>query len=142
MRTNYTVTVDDVINELGVKHSKAYSILKQLNEELVKEGYVAVRGKIPHPYWETRHNRLVCMLGNDMIERLVQEDIRTQAEFEEKRRREQMPDRISDRIQWAKERSKERNEQSKIKQSTEEWSCKYILGSAMQSSDLQGSFFY
>ena len=46
MRTNYMMTVDDVMNELGVKRSKAYSILKQLNDELAKEGYVAVRGKI------------------------------------------------------------------------------------------------
>ena len=53
MRTNYMMTVDDVMEELGVKRSKAYSILKQLNDELAKEGYVAVRGKIPRPYWET-----------------------------------------------------------------------------------------
>ena len=45
MRTNYMMTVDDVMEELGVKRSKAYSILKQLNDELAKEGYVAVRGK-------------------------------------------------------------------------------------------------
>ena len=41
------MTVDDVMEELGVKRSKAYSILKQLNDELAKEGYVAVRGKVP-----------------------------------------------------------------------------------------------
>ncbi len=46
------MTVDDVMEELGVKRSKAYSILKQLNDELAKEGYVAVRGKIPRPYWK------------------------------------------------------------------------------------------
>ena len=38
MRTNYMMTVDDVMEELGVKRSKAYSILKQLNDELAKEG--------------------------------------------------------------------------------------------------------
>ena len=54
MRTNYMMTVEDVMNELGVKRSKAYSILKQLNNELEAEGYVAVRGKIPCPYWETK----------------------------------------------------------------------------------------
>ena len=48
MRTNYMMTVDDVMEELGVKRSKAYSILKQLNDELAKEGYVAVRGKVLH----------------------------------------------------------------------------------------------
>ena len=54
MKTNYMMTVDDVMEELGVKRSKVYSILKQLNDELAKEGYVAVRGKIPRPYWETK----------------------------------------------------------------------------------------
>lgn len=54
MRTNYMMTVEDVMNELGVKRSKAYFILKQLNNELEAEGYVAVRGKIPRPYWETK----------------------------------------------------------------------------------------
>ena len=34
MRTNYMMNVDDVMEELGVKRSKAYSILKQLNDEL------------------------------------------------------------------------------------------------------------
>ena len=84
MRTNYMMTVDDVMEELGVKRSKAYSILKQLNDELAKEGYVAVRGKIPRPYlgkqnlWmlsessmkedlrcqliKTKHRDLVCEL--------------------------------------------------------------------------------
>ena len=53
MKTNYMMTVDDVMEELGVKRSKAYSILKQLNAELAKEGYVAVRGKIPRPYYSS-----------------------------------------------------------------------------------------
>ena len=35
MRTNYMMTVDDVMEELGVKRSKAYSILKQLNDCLL-----------------------------------------------------------------------------------------------------------
>ena len=65
MRTNYMMTVDDVMEELGVKRSKAYSILKQLNDELAKEGYVAVRGKIPRPYWETKFygcSQRACLL--------------------------------------------------------------------------------
>lgn len=54
MRTYYMMTVDDVMEELGVKCGKAYSILKQLNDELAKEGYVAVCGKILRPYWKTK----------------------------------------------------------------------------------------
>ncbi len=40
-----------------------------------------------------------------MVERLVQDDIWVQAEFEAKRRKEQMPTKMSDHIQWARERS-------------------------------------
>ena len=38
------------------------------------------------------------MLGKDMVERLVQDDIRIQAELEAKKQKEQMPKKISDRI--------------------------------------------
>ena len=40
MRTNYMMTVDDVMEELGVKRSKAYSILKQLNDEGISIWYL------------------------------------------------------------------------------------------------------
>ncbi len=54
MRTNYMMTVDDVMEELGVKRSKAYSILKQLIAEIAKDGYEAGRAKIPRRYCETK----------------------------------------------------------------------------------------
>ena len=60
-----------------------------------------------------RYNRLLRMLGKDMIERLVQDDIRMQAELEAKKQKEQMPKKISDRIPWAKEQSEEYNAQIK-----------------------------
>ena len=53
------------------------------------------------------------MLGKDMVERLVRDDIRMQTELEVKKQKEQMPKKISDRIQWAKERSEEYNAQIK-----------------------------
>ena len=52
MRTNYMMTVDDVMEELGVKRSTADSILKRLNEESEKEECLVVRPMIPRPYWE------------------------------------------------------------------------------------------
>ena len=60
-----------------------------------------------------RYNRLLRMLGKDMVERLVQDDIQMQTEHEAKKQKEQMPKKIGDRIQWARERSEERN--AKIK---------------------------
>ena len=38
-----------------------------------------------------RYNRLLRMLGKDMVERLVQDDIRMQTELEAKKQKEQMP---------------------------------------------------
>ena len=43
MRNNYMMTVDDVMEELGVKRSKAYSILKQLNDELEFRRYSQIQ---------------------------------------------------------------------------------------------------
>ena len=60
-----------------------------------------------------RYNRLLRMLGKDMVERLVQDDIRMQAELEAKKQQAQMPKKISDRIPWAKEQSEEYNAQIK-----------------------------
>ena len=60
-----------------------------------------------------RYNRLLHMLGKDMVERLVQDDIRMQAELEVKKQKEQMPKKIGDRIQWARERNEEHNAQIK-----------------------------
>ena len=60
-----------------------------------------------------RYNRLLRMLGKDMVERLVQDGIRIQEELESKKRKEQMPKKIGDRIQWARERSEEHNAQIK-----------------------------
>ena len=47
------------------------------------------------------------------IEKAVQDDIRMQAELEAKKQKEQMPKKIGDRIQWARERSEEHNAQIK-----------------------------
>ncbi len=69
------------------------------------------------PYFGTRKMNEITpaeiMLGKDMVERLVQDDIRMQAELEAKKQKEQMPKKIGDRIQWAKERSEEHNAQIK-----------------------------
>ena len=45
-----------------------------------------------------RYNRLLRMLGKDMVERLVQDDIRTQGELEAKKQKEQMSKKIGGRI--------------------------------------------
>ena len=60
-----------------------------------------------------RYSRLLRILGKGMVERLVQDDIQIQEEIEAKKQKEQMPKKIGDRIQWARERSEAHNEQIK-----------------------------
>ena len=60
-----------------------------------------------------------------MVDRLVQDDIRMRTELEAEERKEQMPKKIGDRIQWARERSEEYN--AKIKQTSMIKSCFQIV---------------
>ena len=60
-----------------------------------------------------RYDQVVRVLGITTVDAAVQKDIQIQQELEEKRRKEQMPRKMSDRLQWARERSQERNTQSR-----------------------------
>ena len=61
----------------------------------------------------TRYHRVVRVLGITTVDAAVQKDIQIQQELEEKHRKEQMPRKMSDRLQWARERSQEHNTQSR-----------------------------
>lgn len=43
-------TAKEVMELLGVSRAKAYKIVKELNEELAKQGYIVTAGKIPKKY--------------------------------------------------------------------------------------------
>lgn len=60
-----------------------------------------------------RYDRVVRVLGITTVDAAVQKDIQIQQEIEEKRQKEQMPRKMSDRLQWARERSQEHNTQSR-----------------------------
>lgn len=45
---------NDVCEILSVADSKAYKIIKQLNDELASNGYITVRGRVPAEYFEKR----------------------------------------------------------------------------------------
>lgn len=53
-KTNYMMTVDDVMEELDISKPAAYRIIRQLNLELQTAGYMTVRAKIPRTYWNER----------------------------------------------------------------------------------------
>lgn len=54
MKNNYMMYVDDVCDELGVSKTFAYKIIKELNAELAKEGFITIAGRIPRAFWETK----------------------------------------------------------------------------------------
>lgn len=54
MKTNYLMSAEDVANELGVSKGHAYKVIRQLNEELEKSGFIVVTGKTPRAFWEKK----------------------------------------------------------------------------------------
>lgn len=49
--------VEDVMAMLGLSRSKCYKLIQQLNNELEKQGYITVSGRVPKRYY---HKRLCC----------------------------------------------------------------------------------
>lgn len=47
-------TVDDIVNILNVSKSTAYREIKKLNEELKKQGYITICGKVPIKFFRER----------------------------------------------------------------------------------------
>lgn len=60
---NYMMTVTEVAEEIGVSKGHAYKLLRELNEELKKAGYVTVAGKIPRAFWEKKFYGYTQMRG-------------------------------------------------------------------------------
>lgn len=54
MKSNYMMSDDDIAEELGVSKGKAYKLIRDLNQELVKNGFVVISGKLPRAYWEKK----------------------------------------------------------------------------------------
>lgn len=52
--TKQIVTAKDVMEALEVSESKAYSIIKQLNQELAAKGYITIPGKVSRAYFEEK----------------------------------------------------------------------------------------
>lgn len=50
----YMMSVEDVCEMLGISKATAYKMIRVLNEELKKAGYLVISGKIPRKYFETK----------------------------------------------------------------------------------------
>ena len=51
---NRLIHASEVAEELGVSVTYAYKIVRQLNEELQKKGYLTVSGKVSRKYFHER----------------------------------------------------------------------------------------
>ena len=54
IRNETMVYVTEIAEALGIAKETAYKIIKELNEELSKQGYVTVAGRLPRKFWEDR----------------------------------------------------------------------------------------
>lgn len=45
---------EDLANELGISKGHAYKVIRRLNEELEKSGFIIVAGKVPRAFWEKK----------------------------------------------------------------------------------------
>lgn len=48
------INVRDVMEVLEVSESKAYGILRQMNDELKAEGFITISGKVPKAFFEEK----------------------------------------------------------------------------------------
>ncbi len=58
----YFMNAKDVSQELQISRSSAYKVIRQLNDELQKKGYLIVNGKIPKNYFVSRY----CLTLNNL----------------------------------------------------------------------------
>ena len=48
-------TASDVGEILGISRSRAYKIVRELNEELKTKGYITIAGKVPKKYFAQKY---------------------------------------------------------------------------------------
>ena len=60
-----------------------------------------------------KYKRALWIFGSDTIESAIWRDIQKEKALEEQKRKEQMPRKLSDRLQWGREKSQEYNMQQK-----------------------------
>jgi hypothetical protein len=48
------ITASELAEMLGVSVGHSYKIIRRLNQELLKDGYLVIAGKVPRRYFEKR----------------------------------------------------------------------------------------
>ncbi len=53
-KNKYMVSAEEIAEKLCISKAHAYKLVRQMNKELLQNGYVIVAGKVPRPYWEEK----------------------------------------------------------------------------------------
>ena len=61
MENQSFMRVEEVAQELGISKSYAYKIVRRLNEELKKKGYLTISGRVNREYFKEK----VCYDGKE-----------------------------------------------------------------------------
>lgn len=48
-------TAQEVAVMLGISRGQAYKLVKAMNEELAKQGYIVIAGRVPRKYFSERY---------------------------------------------------------------------------------------
>ena len=54
MQQSIFISVQEVADMLGISKSKAYRIVRELNEELEAKGFITVAGKVSRKFFEEK----------------------------------------------------------------------------------------
>ncbi|AQW84273.1 transcriptional regulator [Campylobacter pinnipediorum] len=48
------IRVDTIVKDLQISKPLAYKLMKEMNDELKKEGYLTIAGRVPRTYYHKR----------------------------------------------------------------------------------------
>lgn len=51
-KQNIFITASELAEVMGVSNGHAYKLIREMNAELKKEGYITIAGKLPRAYLE------------------------------------------------------------------------------------------
>ena len=54
MNKNLFIKVDEMINELQVSKPYAYKLMREMNDELKKKGFMTISGRVSRQYFEEK----------------------------------------------------------------------------------------
>jgi len=54
MSKNLFIRVDEMINELQISKPYAYKLMREMNDELKKKGFITISGRVSRQYFEEK----------------------------------------------------------------------------------------